>query len=107
MADFLKLPFKKWAALNGFNASGNYILMPTVLRNSSLFGAHPQIRFKASCQAAKTSILRWQIILMVEQLWIDLVVDRMILTLVTRFQPFKMTIPIYHSTAQTGEKDLM
>ncbi len=53
MGDFLKLPFKKWTALNGFNASGNYMVMPTVLRNSRLFGAHPQIRFKCKLTGGK------------------------------------------------------
>ncbi len=55
MSEFLKLPFKRWNTLTGFVASGNYMIQPTALRNSTLLGSDPQFRFKCiSPEESKT-----------------------------------------------------
>ncbi len=53
---FLEQPFLKWKSLTGFDASGNYMILPTALRNSSILSSDPQFRFKCKLARRKNTL---------------------------------------------------
>ncbi len=56
MSEFLQLPFKKWTTLNGFSASGNYMILPTTLRDSIHLSNSSQFRFQCKLPQEQKSL---------------------------------------------------